>query len=100
MRTVLPSRATARQVCSRCEVAELRSAGQMRTSAPTWFVAIFGDNGAFSDNIPCANLWQHDDMHDEPELIATLQVGLAASDECSERHEVLIVKTPAQKPNH
>jgi hypothetical protein len=57
----------------------------------------FGGNGAFSDNIPCANLWQHDDMHDEPELIATLQVGLVASDECSERHEVLIVKNPSTK---
>ncbi len=37
-------------------------------------------------------------MHDEPELIATLQVGMAASGECSECHEVFMVKSASTKP--
>ena len=37
-------------------------------------------------------------MLEKPELIATLQVGMAASGECSECHEVFIVKGPSSKP--
>ena len=37
-------------------------------------------------------------MLEKPELIATLQVGMAASGECSECHEVFIVKGPSNKP--
>ena len=45
----------------------------------------------FADNIPSANLWQHEGMLEKPELIARLQVGLAASGECSVCHEVFVV---------
>ncbi len=37
-------------------------------------------------------------MLEKPELIATLQVGMAASGECSECHEVFIVKGSSSKP--
>ena len=37
-------------------------------------------------------------MHDEPELIATLQVGLSASGECSACQEVFIVKGSNNRP--
>ena len=37
-------------------------------------------------------------MHDDPELIATLQVGLAASGECSSCHEVFMVKGSSSRP--
>ena len=37
-------------------------------------------------------------MHDEPELIATLQVGPAASGECSACHEVFLVKGSSSRP--
>jgi hypothetical protein len=37
-------------------------------------------------------------MHDEPELVATLQVGLAASGECSACHEVFMVKGSSSRP--
>jgi hypothetical protein len=39
-------------------------------------------------------------MPEEPELIAILQVGPAASGECSACHEVFIVKSPSGKPEH
>ena len=45
----------------------------------------------FADNIRSANLWQHEPMLEKPELIARLQVGLAASAECSVCHEVFVV---------
>ena len=45
----------------------------------------------FADNILSANLWQHERMLEKPELIARLQVGLAASGECSVCHEVFVV---------
>jgi hypothetical protein len=45
----------------------------------------------FADNIRSANLWQHERMLEKPELIARLQVGLAASAECSVCHEVFVV---------
>lgn len=51
-----------------------------------------------TDNTLGANLWQHDGMHDDPELIATLQVGLAASGECSSCHEVFMVKGSSSRP--
>jgi hypothetical protein len=34
----------------------------------------------------------------KPKLIATLQVGMAASGECSNCHEVFVVKGPSSKP--
>ena len=34
----------------------------------------------------------------KPELIATLQVGMAASGECSACHEVFVVKGSSSKP--
>ena len=34
----------------------------------------------------------------KPELIGTLQVGMAASGECSSCHEVFVVKGPSSKP--
>ncbi len=37
-------------------------------------------------------------MLEKPELIATLQVGMSASGECSECHEVFIVKGSSSKP--
>jgi hypothetical protein len=37
-------------------------------------------------------------MAEKPELIARLQVGLAASAECSVCHEVFIVKSHSNKP--
>jgi len=37
-------------------------------------------------------------MGEEPELIATLQVGSAASGECSVCHEVFIVKSEDGRP--
>jgi hypothetical protein len=45
----------------------------------------------FAVNIRSANLWQHEGMLEKPELIARLQVGLAASGECSVCHEVFVV---------
>jgi hypothetical protein len=45
----------------------------------------------FADNILYTNLWQHERMREKPELIARLQVGLAASGECSVCHEVFVV---------
>jgi hypothetical protein len=38
----------AQQGFARRERAELRSAGQMRTSAPTWFVAVYENVGSFT----------------------------------------------------
>ena len=37
-------------------------------------------------------------MPEKPELIATLKVGLAASGECSECHEVFLVSGSSSKP--
>jgi hypothetical protein len=37
-------------------------------------------------------------MAERPELIARLQVGLAASGECSACHEVIVVKGQSSKP--
>jgi hypothetical protein len=37
-------------------------------------------------------------MQDEPELMATLQAGLAASGECSQCHEVFMVKGASTRP--
>jgi metal-responsive CopG/Arc/MetJ family transcriptional regulator len=37
-------------------------------------------------------------MLPKPELIATLQVGMAASGECSACHEVFVVKGSSSKP--
>jgi hypothetical protein len=37
-------------------------------------------------------------MAEKPELIARLQVGLAASGECSVCHEVFVVKSQSNKP--
>jgi hypothetical protein len=37
-------------------------------------------------------------MNDEPELIATLQVGMAASGECPECQEIFMVKSRSAKP--
>jgi hypothetical protein len=37
-------------------------------------------------------------MLPKPELIATLQVGMAASGECSACHEVFVVKSSSSKP--
>jgi metal-responsive CopG/Arc/MetJ family transcriptional regulator len=37
-------------------------------------------------------------MFPKPELIATLQVGMAASGECSACHEVFVVKGSSSKP--
>ncbi len=37
-------------------------------------------------------------MAETPELIARLQVGLAASGECSECHEVFLVKGSSSQP--
>ena len=37
-------------------------------------------------------------MHEEPELIATLQVGSAACGECSACHEVFLVKGSSSRP--
>jgi hypothetical protein len=37
-------------------------------------------------------------MLDKPELIAGLQVGLAASGECSVCHEVIVVKGQSSRP--
>jgi hypothetical protein len=70
----------------------------MRTSAPTWLVAISEAGGTLAANIRSLNLWQHQDMNDEPELIATLQVGMAASGECPECHEIFMVKSRSGRP--
>ena len=61
-------------------------------------MSVMGRRGAFGDNIRRANLWQHEPMLEKPELIARLQVGLAASGECSACHEVFVVKASSNKP--
>jgi hypothetical protein len=39
-------------------------------------------------------------MLEKPELLARLQVGLAASGECSVCHEVFVVRSQSSRPEH